>query len=230
MHKATKCQDQQHLMPSGQNCPKIQAQTKSNSSNSGVSTAGKVRISGNSDFRCNSCNRSFNSGKARRAHIEAKHYPITTAVEIQRAEKAFFRCDVCGRCNFRSENAMNDHKRNSGGHQAANLQRAPPKASSSSGTRADQGQPHDNRHTLPITADKMVQCNLCSCISLNNKAYDSYLFPPSSEGQKQQNIPLFNAENHDPLALGYHYYSGNAAPYQFWHTYTDSQYAIDATN
>ena len=232
IHKAAKCHNHSAAGDaSGEKTSRDQAQTKPNPPNTGPSTAGKVRSSGGLNIRCNSSNRSFKSREALAAHAEAKKHPVTTTAKVKGPEKALFRCDICGRCDFGSQNALNDHKRDSKGHQTGNQHSAPPKMPSNSGTRTDDGLPLNNGHSFALTVDKMVQCNLCSCNFPGNKTCESYLIAPSWEGQKQENVPLSNEGSHHPHALGYRYYSGNAASCHFWETCTDSEEcAIDATS
>lgn len=182
MHKAAKCDNQSVVgNASGEKTSRDQAQTKPNPSNAGASAVDKVTSSGGLNFRCNSCNRSFRSREALEAHAKAKAHALTMTANIKRPEKGPFRCDVCSRYDFGSQNALNDHKRDSKGHQ----------------TR--------NQHSAP------------------RKIATSY------EGQKQQKMPLSNAEYHHPLALGYRDSSGKAVSCHFGETCTNSEEcAIDA--
>ena len=231
MHKAAKCFNHSTAGDaSGGKITRDQAQTKCESSNSAPSIVGKVRSSGGLNFYCNLCDRSFKSREGLGAHAKAKKHPATTTANVKSPERALLHCNVCGRCDFGSPNAVDDHKRDTKGHQTRNQHSAPPKMPSNSGTRADHGLPIKNGLAFALTADKIVQCDLCSCNSLGSKTSDSYLIPPSWEGQKQQIMPLFDAENHLPLAFGYKHHSSKAASGNFWETCVDpEESAIDAT-
>lgn len=227
MHKAAKRHNQSAAgNASGEKTFRDQAQPKAKPSNTGPSPLDKVTSSGGLTFRCSSCDRSCRSREALEAHAKAKAHQLTITASIKRPEKAYFRCDVCSRCDFGSQTALNDHKCDSEGHQNRNQHSAPQEMLSNSQTRTDHRLPLSDGHSLALTVDKMVQCDLCSCKITENKTCESPLLATSYEGQNQQKMPLSNAKIHHALALGSMDYSGKAASCQSWETCTDSEECV----
>ena len=205
------------------------SQTKSNPSDTVPSR--KVKSSGDSNFPCRQCGRSFLSRGALTAHAEAKSHSTANAAKVQRSGEAPLRCDTCGRGGFVNHDALNDHKRDSKNHQIESQQEAPQRMSSEPGSRADLGLHLSDGHTSMFLVDKMVQCNLCPCGSLAEEPYESHSIPRLYKQDKMQDTSESIAGNgpYPILAFGHMQSSWIPLSYPSLGTFTDPEERVTET-
>lgn len=206
------------------------SQKKSNRSNAASSTARKDQSSGASDFRLGEGGRSLLSRGVLAAHAETRTHSVADTAKVKPPGKTVFRCDICGRCNFVSRDALNDHKRNAKNHQTRIQERASPRMPSELGKEADHRSSPSSGHASTLLIDKMVQCDLCSCNFPIKKTYESHLVTRSSDGNVQQDTSQSNAGIQSyPLVIGHRYYGGITTSCQ--ETFTDlKEHATEAAS
>lgn len=169
----------------------------------------KASSSGSPNFRCHLCCRFFSSQGALAAHTKAKNHTVANRAKLNMLENSIFFCHVCGRCDFENYDALNDHKCDSKDHRTRNQERAPLGMPAGIGKEADNKSRPGDGHASTLSADKAVQCNLCSCNSSVKKTHESRLVIRTHDGDKQQNTAQSDAENQcNPLVKGQRYYSG----------------------
>ena len=181
------------------------SQTKSDLSKTELPSATKFESSGSSDFRCDLCCRSFSSQGALATHTKAKNHTIANGAKLNMLENLVFFCDFCGRRDFENHDALNDHNCDSKEHPTRNQERV--LLGMPAGIADHQSHPGDG-HASTLSADKAVQCNLCSCSSSMKMTHESHLVINTHDGDKQQNSSQSNAGNQsNPLIKGHRYYS-----------------------
>lgn len=184
MHKVAKHHNQSAAgNASGQKPSRDQAQPKAKPSNTGASPLDNVTSSGGLTFRCNSCDRSCRSREALEAHAKAKAHLHTITASVKRPEKAYFRCDVCSRCDFGSQTALNDHMRDSEDHQNRNQHSAPQGMLSDSQTRTNHRLPLGDRHSLALTVDKWSNVTYVRANSRRTRPVKPPCLQPRTKGR-----------------------------------------------
>ena len=194
---------------SGRNVLSNQAPTKSHSSKTVPLVPGEMKSSAGIIFKCDSCDRSFKSQQALVMHAEDKHRLFTVTEEGKIPATGLLRCDICGRCGFRSQIAVIDHKRDSKDHQTRKQHSAPLQTRSHIGMRVDDGQSLHIEHALALTVNKLVQCDLRSCNSQGTQTCDSDVIPSYSRAQQCQDVQSPKAEHHRLRAVGYSHDGSN---------------------
>lgn len=225
---------QQHKTAKGHNFPatgyhsgkkgfRDQAHTILHSSKIASSPAGESKSSANIDCYCYPCSRPFKSREALLMHAQAKNHQVGTTAKAKGPAESLYRCDICGRCNFRSQDAVNDHKRDSKVHQTQKQHSAPPRTRSHLDVSLGDEICLQVQRVWAPTLGIFGQYDLRSFNYLASNTCGSDLKGTLWEGQKQQNIRLSDAKIHRLPTMGYSYDNGNAASWSSWEARFDSE-------